>query len=263
MPAADTDMLFVMHEDLFDLNQGELVYMIAQHLIWRNLKCDELLSSSVDPLFNVMHGLNRYNEGQGGTTLQFFDTRRAKTLKGEQAMFFRALDLYEEFKVPLFKGWSGPVQKSLQSRKFTQEILSQDTIVNHDTRFVQASMVKLIANGLYDIFPELRIPQGQRRAGLYGGLVYFRVIGYPPNKTAKARREIYSYDDCLREVPLTTVYLRKVRKLALCFMANGSDPVSGSREPHLHIFLSFLTFYKREPRDAVLIDWIKDRYTGK
>ena len=265
MPAADLDLSFVIHDDIFDLNVGELIYVVAQHLIWMDLNCDELLSWSISTLFNVMHGLNRYNEGQGGTTILYVDTRRTKTRKGENANFIHALRLYEEFKVPMFHGWTQPIQSGLKSRKFTQEYLSHGTIINDDRRFVQAKIATLVQSGLYDIFPDLRIPQGQKRTGLYGGLVLYRTIGYPPNEAAKARKEIYSYEDCVREVPFTKEYLEKVRKITLSFMAKkqgGVQATQATQEPHLHIFLSFLTFYKRKSRDHVLIEWIQAHYTS-
>ena len=258
MPAADTHKDQALHADLSTFTQGELVYILGHHLIWTDAPSDEFLSYSKDPLFLVVHALNRYHQGQGGVTIQFLDRRRAKDVKGEQAAFFSALDLYQTFEVVKWRGWSIPQRISLSPRKFTQEFLTHGCITVEDSRFVQAPIEALIRDGLFEIFPSFHVPREHRRCGLYTGQVVLRKVGYPPNAAAASDGEIYSYDRCAQSVPFTIDFLQRVRKLTKNFMSPGD-----AGEPHLHIFLSFLTFQKRPREDAVFVDWIKEHYKGK
>ena len=263
MPAADTNEDQGVHVDISDLTQGELAYMLGQHLMWHDIPGDEFLSYSKDPLFLIVHALNRYHEKQGAVTIQFFDRRRAKNVKGERATFYTALELYEAFDVPKCEGWRGPSTTKLRARKFTQEYLSHGTIKVDDIRFQQALVEQLIKDGLYDIFPAFSVPDDHTRAGLYSGQVVFRKHGFPPNDTAKHYRRIYSYDHCENPVAFTTEFLKKVQKVTRNFMNISSSEDAETGEPHLHIFLSFLTFQKRAQKDDVFIKWIASHYTRK
>ena len=69
-------------------------------------------------------------------------------------------------------------------------------------------------------------------------------------------RRIYSYSRCRVHKPFNAELLTQVQKLTRNFMINPND------EPLLHIFLCFLTFYKRPRQDPVFLDWIKTHYTS-
>lgn len=207
--------------------------------------------------------MNRYNKKQGNVTIQFIDRRKAKDISSQPAAFYRALDLYDTFEVPAWMACTVPNEISLRPRKFSQEYLTHSTVIVDDYRFAQADIEKLIADGPYDIFPHFKVDEGHKRVGLYSGQVHFRSKGYPPT-AAEALREpngrIYSYTNCDKSTPLTVDFLEKVQKLTLNFM-NGANDLE-SVEPHLHIFLSFLTFEKRPKRDKILLDWLKKHYKG-
>ena len=255
MPAADTHADQGVHDNMTDMTQGALVYMLGQHLIWNDLPSDEFLSYSKDPLFLVIHALNRFHQNQAHVTIQFLDRRRAKDFEGRPSSFYHALDLYEAFEVPKWSGWTGQSSIKLHPRKFTQELLSHGAVVVQDDRLKAVTVDKLIEDGLYNIFPTFRVSRDLKRAGLYMGQVSCRMIGYPPgNVKVQRHRRVYSYPRCSKPVPLTVEFLTKLQKLTRNFM---TDP---TEEPHLHIFLSFLTFEKRLKKDLVFLDWIKAHY---
>lgn len=63
LPSADIrDERYCSHDRLIDLTQGEIIYMVGNHLIWKDLRGDEFLSYSKDPLFLVVHALRRHHE---------------------------------------------------------------------------------------------------------------------------------------------------------------------------------------------------------
>jgi hypothetical protein len=184
LPAADSrNSSYCSHQNLVDLSQGEIVYMVGNHLIWKDLIADELLSYSKDPLFLVVHGLRRYHEDQGNVTIQFLDRRKAKTPDGRLAKFYSALDIYTIFRVPKWGGWGHIDDVKLHPRKFTQEYLSHGPVLTPCTIFKQALVKDLIKDGLYKIFPDFEAPEDHKRSGLYTLQVVYRKIGYPPAPT--------------------------------------------------------------------------------
>lgn len=260
MPAADTHENQALHADISALTQGEITYILGHHLIWTDAPSDEFLSYSKDPLFLVVHALNRFHTGQQDVTIQFLDRRQVKNVAGDQADFYPALELYQAFEIIGWQGWSSPNRISLRPRKFTREYLTHGTLTIEDTRFVQAPIEQLIRDGLFEIFPEFDVPRQHKRCGLYTGQVVFRRVGYPPDPDSRNDGHIYPYDRCLRQVPFTVEFLQKVQKLTRNFMSHEGN--TALQEPHLHIFICFLTFQKRQSNDPVFIKWIKQHYTG-
>jgi hypothetical protein len=303
LPAADThpEDSYPMHPTITDLTQGELVYMCGKHLVWDDLRGDELLSYSKDPLFLVVHALGRHHNGEGNVTIQFLDRRKAKDPSGNVASFYSALDLFTIFEVPRWGGWSKPHKTKLHTRKFTQEYLSHGPVLYTDSAYKQARIDDLIKDGLYDIFPEFEAPEDHRRAGLYTLQVICRKSGYPPGKeiiispsnpeaslvpmakpsmaatspngkTSKSRASkpktktkvepIYSYDNCARLVSMTVNLLNTVRKVTINFRLLSEDVDSSSLEPPLHAFICFFTFDKRQKEDPIFMEWIRNHYQG-
>lgn len=181
LPSADIrDERYCSHLRLTDLTQGEIIYMVGNHLIWKDLCGDELLSYSKDPLFLVVHALRRHHEKQGNVTIQFMDRRKAKTPGGDPAAFYVALDLYTAHEVPRWGGWGIANDSKLHPRKFTQEYLTHGPVLYHDSNIKQARIEDLIRDGLYEIFPEFRCPNNHKRTGLYSLQVVYRKVGFPP-----------------------------------------------------------------------------------
>lgn len=168
LPAADSrNSSYRSHQNLVDLSQGEIIYMVGNHLIWKDLIADEFPSYSKDPLFLAVHGLRRYHEHQGNVTIQFLDRRMAKAADGTPAKFYSALDIYTIFEVPKWSGWGHTDHIKLHPRKFTQEYLTHGPVLTPGTMFKQALVEDLIADGLYQIFPEFEAPEDHKRSGLY------------------------------------------------------------------------------------------------
>ncbi len=274
MPDAETREGHRCHTHIHDLKQSEGSYMTGSHLQWINLCGDELLSYTESPIFNVGHCLLRRHSYQEGVTIQYLDTRLAMAADDtSEAAFYPALDLYEAYRVPEDPMWKERHEKKLRSRVFTQEFFSHGTIIVNDSRFKQAPSEHLIRDGLYDILPALYVPRKYKRAGLYEGQVALRRQGYPPERDlyimdgSTKRRAIYSYDRCATNFPFTIDLLTTVQRVTRNFMAPISvhGPEAGGKvsEPHLHIFLQFLTFQKRPSRDVIFMKWIKEHYDGK
>lgn len=278
LPAADSrGTNYCSHARLENMTKGEIRYMIGNHLIWKDLVGDELLSYSKDPLFLVVHALRRHHEEQGTVTIQFLDRRKAKTPDGEPAKFYSALDLYTIFRVPGWSGWGSTDIIKLHPRKFTQEYLSHGPVLHPGTNLKQASIEDLIKDGLYEIFPEFDTPEEHKRAGLYTLQVVYRKIGYPPAtavdamkqqgpsrapKTKKVTDPIYSYENCSRLVSMTEELLIIVRKVTMNFRVVPENVDATTLEPPLHAFICFLTFHKRQKEDPIFVQWIKKHYDG-
>lgn len=268
LPSADTrDETHCSHAHLSDLTKGEHVYVGGNHWVWKDLRGDELLSYSKDPLFLIVHALRRHHEKQTNVTMQFLDRRKAKSRNGEQAMFFGALDYYTIFEIPKSQIWDDWAHTKLHPRKFTQEYLTHGPVLYSDDVLKQARIEDLIEDGLYEIFPPFHCPENHTRAGLYTLQVVYRKMGYPPmphppQASLDRIMPIYSYNNCALVVPMTTKLLETVRKVTLNFrrIPDGADPAA--YEPPLHAFVSFLTFEKRRTGDPVLTAWIKDHYTS-
>jgi len=155
LPSADTKKGFESHSKLTDLTQGQIIYMCGQHLTWLDPKHDEFLSYSKELLFLLVHALGRHHTGQKNVTIQYINRDKAKTLEGEPAAFYDALDIYNIFEVPSWSGWNPFLQRALNPRKFTHEFLSHGIIKHHDSTLKQARLEDLIKDGLFKLFPEL------------------------------------------------------------------------------------------------------------
>lgn len=276
LPAADShNEMYRSHAHLADMTQGNLRYMIGNHLVWKDLQGDELLSYSKDPLFLVVHALSRHHQNQGYVTIQFLVRSNAKAPDGTPAMFYSALDVYTIFDVPRWSGWGSNDNTKLHPRKFTQEYLSHGPVLTPSTGLKPALIVDLIKDGLYENFPEFEAPMNHKRTGLYTLQVVYRKIGYPPaplpdvktsrkrgSKAKKVPPPIYSYENCSRQVPMDEKLLNTVRKVTLNFRERPENVDPSTLEPPLHAFLCFLTFEKRQREDPTFLEWIKKHYNG-
>jgi hypothetical protein len=181
LPAADSrNRKYCSHQHLAEMKQGEIKYMVGNHLVWKDLVADEFLSYTKCAFFLVVHGLRRYHEAQGDVTIQYFDRRKAQNPDGRSTKFYVALDIFTAFDVPKWDGWGDSNNIKLHPRKFTQEYLTHGPVLTPNTIFKQARVEDLIRDGLYEIFPEFEAPEDHKRAGLYTLQVVYRKIGYPP-----------------------------------------------------------------------------------
>lgn len=173
MPHASTHRGYGVHSSIHDIPQLAQSYMIGRHLLWQNIKEDEYMSYSKSGLFLIVHALNRRHNGQGNVTIQFLDRRVAKVEEGQAAAaFYPALDLYAAFRVPENDSWTTPNQGALKPRKFTQEFLSHGVVVLGRSRFKRAPIEDLIRDGLFEIVPELDVPDEYQRVRYYLGTLF-------------------------------------------------------------------------------------------
>ena len=265
LPSADSKTGYESHPHLTDLSQGEIIYMCGLHLTWLDPKHDEFLSYSKELLFLLIHALGRHHTGQRNVTIQYINRDEAKTLEGEPAAFYNALDIYNIFEVPSWSGWSTYLDLALNPRKFTHEFLSHGIIIHHDNTLKQARLEDLIEDGLFDLFPELEAPDNHERSGLYTEQVVCRRIGFPPREAlaGESHPPLCSYDGCPRPIALTMDTLTLARKLALNFITVPARTDPSTVEPPLHIFLQFLTLHKRVKADPLFTAWIQQHYNGK
>jgi hypothetical protein len=182
LPSADTRAGYESHPHLTDLSQGQIIYMSGLHLTWLNPKHDEILSFSKELMFLLIHALGRHQTGQRNVTIQYINRDEAKTIEGEPAAFYDALDIYNIFEVPSWSGWTKYLKLALNLRKFTHEFLSHGIIKHNDTTLKQARLEDLVEDGLFLLFPELEAPHDHERCGLYTEQVVCRMIGFPPRE---------------------------------------------------------------------------------
>lgn len=267
LPAVETNEDYRGYQRIEDLSRGDLIDMVGNHLMWLDLAGDGFMSYSLDIVMTLWHGLGRLHRGEEDAALGFYDRRRMERVDRELSPLFHALDLYDAVGVWDWEGWDARHRNDkLRPRKFTQELLSHGPVVITDKRFRPALISKLIADGLYKIFPEFEIPVGTKAGGLYGGQVYFRKCGYPAKLGpvyAKGLRLLYSYDDCAETEIMTPEKLATIQKVARNHMNIPADTDAESVEPHLHIFLQYLTLRKKAKGDPVIMEWIRQHYTGK
>ncbi|KAK6428596.1 hypothetical protein LTR95_015259 [Oleoguttula sp. CCFEE 5521] len=249
---------------------GDLIYILVNHLVWKDLEVDEFLSYSSDFLFLFIDALNRHSEKQGNVTIQIIDRRESVDKNDKPVPFWSALDLAKELDIynPDYV-WDRYIEGDIHPRKFTHEYLSWGSLRYKNSTLLQANLADLIADGLYKLFPDFETPRGCGRVGLYQGQVRCRVIGYPSkegarNATSPYLASLYSYTDCDKEDPMTVELLMLVRKLALRFGTKsnvGGYRLAGVGQPHLFVFLNLLAFHKRPARDPVFLSWITTHYS--
>lgn len=149
----------------------------------------------------------------------------------------------------------------------TQESLTHGPVKLDDPRFKQAPIQDLVCDGPYKLIPVSEIRRGHKPAGLYSLQVVLRTHCFPPpdrdERPSEIFPRIYSYNNCSRAWPVTKDYLKTAQKVARNFMNTAESAHLNRQEPQLHVFLFFLSFYKRIEKDPVLIEWIQEHYSSK
>ncbi|OQO02213.1 hypothetical protein B0A48_11767 [Cryoendolithus antarcticus] len=244
---------------------ADMIYILVNHLVWKDLEIDEFLSYSNDFMFLFIHALNRHSERQGNVTIQIVDRRACEDMNEKPVPFWSALDLANHFDIYNDDYiWDPYMQGDIHPRKFTHEYLTWGSLHHTNSTLLQADLADLIADGLYKLFPDFETPRGCGRVGLYQGQVRCRAPGYPPKEGVRNATSLYSYTDCDKEEPMTVELLMLVRKLALHFGTKskvGGYRLAGVDQPHLYVFLNLLTFHKRPAREPVFLSWIMTHYS--
>lgn len=160
---------------------GPTKLMLGRHLLWYDTIGDEWLSWSRSLLFAIEHAIGRHYRNEKHIYIAMIDTLAVKSVYGDQVEFYPALDLYRAFQVPFWDGWSSPNRIGLHPRKFTHEYLSHGSVLVDGEYVRHIPLADLRKDGLFDMFPEMEIPDGLEYTGLYTRLVALRAKGFPPS----------------------------------------------------------------------------------
>jgi len=77
--------------------------MLSNHLAWKDLRGDEFGSWSEDIVFLLEHALGRWHRNEKGVYLIFINPHKARDIYGNPVAFYRALKLYENYKIPGYR----------------------------------------------------------------------------------------------------------------------------------------------------------------
>lgn len=246
------------HSKLEDLTQGELAFMLGEHLAWRLLLGDEFSSFSQSALVLVLLALKRLHAGAKGTTVQFVDRRTTTASSdGSQVAFYPVQELYETLDIA--KQHPHGDRHPLSCKEmFTHEYLAHGSLTLETTLLQPASIEDLISAGLLELLPALPRKKGERvplTASQY------RALAFPP-LAGKSPAAMILYAGLKKAQYMTPAVLKYARSVALCFTCKSVGQAFAAREPPLAIFLHFLCFAKRKSRDETFVSWIKSRYQG-
>jgi hypothetical protein len=240
-----------------DIPLQELRPMLGEHLLWLNRTQDELLSWTISYLFAIIHLYLRHLNGQGIGCISMINRTRAshpeewyveqlESQVDKPAKFYSANDLCDHTGVYNDHEW--PCRKhlpNLHPRKTNHEYITHAVVKHPDNdRLQQAEWGDLVAAGLFELVPELKVCFFSRAAGLYTVLRHIRTSNYNDVRTTTARELAIA-----QEIAWLHTRLRP------------GEEKEHSR-PNLWILLHALTFHKRTAGDKLLQKLIfRLRYT--
>lgn len=249
-----------IHDSISEIPLQNFRVMLGEHILWRDRIQDELLSWTVTYLFVTVHLYRRHLDGQEGGHIALINRTRAvcpnkwylERSEPQQSTpasnkFNFANDLCEHAGVydhewPCSKDLPG-----LHCRKINHEVLTQGIIAYpEDDPLMQASWKDLVAAGIFELIPELKIYFDCMVAGLCTVLRYIRTTNY--NKVRRTTEHELG-------IALDIAWLHT--RLPAGEMREGN-------RPNLWALLFPLTFRKRESGDDLFKDLIcKLGYTRK
>jgi len=166
--------------------------MLGQHLLWRDRSQDELLSWTISYPFAIVHLHGRHVRGQEAAFISAINRNRAYYLEkwhverpipqeNNLAKFYSANDLCDYTGVYHDHDW--PCKKKdlfgLHPRKTNHEYLTHGVVeCPENNRLQQATWGNLVAAGIFELVPELKVPPNLRVAGLYTVLRHLRTTNY-------------------------------------------------------------------------------------
>lgn len=230
-----------------DIPLQELRPMLGQHLLWRDRIQDELLSWTISFVFATVHLYLRHLKGQEIGCISAINRTRAShpedwhveqlvSQVNNPAKFHSANDLCDYTGVYHDHEW--PCQRDLPSlhpRKTNHEYITHGVVeYPENDRLQQATWDGLVAAGIFELVPELKVPSSSRAAGLYTVLRYIRTTNY--NKVEKT----------------TDRELVVAQEIAWLHTRSLSGEGTEQTRPNLWILLYTLTFHKRAAGDELL-----------
>lgn len=221
--------------------------MLGEHLLWHDRIQDELLSWTMSYVFAVVHLYIRHLKGQGIAYISAINRDRASHPEkwydeqlvshvNKPAMFYSANDLcdhtrvYHDHRWPCLRDLPG-----LHPRKTNHEYITHGVVeYPENDRLQQASWGHLVAAGIFELVPELKVPSSSRVAGLYTVLRHIRTTNY--NNVQKT----------------TDQELEVAQKIAWLHTRLRPSEEREQSRPNLWILLYTLTFHKRAAGDELL-----------
>ncbi|KAH0367984.1 hypothetical protein KCU65_g4319, partial [Aureobasidium melanogenum] len=240
-----------IYDSINDIPLQDLRVMVGAHLLWRDRIPDELLSWSMSYLFATVHLYRRHLDGQEIGYIAMINRTRAvrpqnwylERLKPQQstpARFNFANDHCEytgvyDHEWPCSKDLPG-----LHPRKINHEVLTHGAVAYpEDDPLMQTSWKDLVAAGIFELVPELKIYFDCMVAGLYTVLRYIRTTNY--NKVRRTTEH-----ELAIALGIAWLYTR----------LPPGETREGNR-PNLWALLHLLSFHKRESGDDLFKDLIR------
>ncbi|KAG9550975.1 hypothetical protein KCU71_g14566, partial [Aureobasidium melanogenum] len=206
------------HDLMADIPLEVLRVMVGEHLLWRDRIPDELLSWTMSYLFATVHLYRRHLDGQEIGYISMINRTRA----------VRPEKWYLERLEPQH---STPAKFNFANDFFIA--------YPEDDPLLQAAWKDLVAAGIFELIPELKIYFDSMVAGLYTVLRYIRTT---------------NYNEVRRTTENELVIAQEIAWL------HTRLPPGETREesrPNLWILLHTLTFRKRESGDHLFKDLIR------
>lgn len=236
-PNAYSHVQVEYHDSIYDVPRNIGEQMCRAHLMWHDRVVDELLSWSASLMFAVVHAVRRHEIGQRPVYICCGSPASLKTVENHTASFFPANLVHEAF---------SRVPHGLNYNMFTHEYLSWGPVLDPDSSFRHVVLEKLIEEGLFELFPNLKLGGLAKRTGLYEHLMYLRKWNF-------IRKEVVP-------TPITFKDCETASRLANLFKA----PLNASHgKPRIYCFIAFLALRKRRIlRGDCFEKWVKEHYTG-
>lgn len=222
--------------------------MLGTHLPWDDRIQDEFLSWTDSWLFAVVHLYLRHLKGQREGYLccvkrkEVYQVAESEEDATQLAEFFSALALGNAVDLHSHQCFQSPLKKgALVYRKFTHEYITHGPVETWETSELQhVAWASLVEHGLFQLLPELKIPEGMKARGLYEVLLYMRKVNYSSESQ-----------------PTTTKELDKAEELAFLHSRITSPTrqnaviIEPVQRPNLAIFMHYLSLRKRSADDAL------------
>lgn len=232
--------------------------MLGEHLLWQDRIQDELLSWTMSYLFATVHLYLRHLDGQEMGYISIINRTRAvhpkewyleksMTQEHNPAKFHLANTLCE-YATVFDHEW--PCRRDLPGlhpRKINHELLTHGAVrYPEGDPLQQAAWTDLVAAGLFELIPELKVCFCSMVAGLYTVLRHIRTTNY--NEVRKTTE---------RELVIA-------QNIAWLYTRLRPEERREENRPNLWILLHTLTFRKRESGDDLFKKLIRKLgYTRK
>ncbi|KAG9519350.1 hypothetical protein KCV07_g4919, partial [Aureobasidium melanogenum] len=206
------------HDLMTDIPLEVLRVMVGEHLLWRDRIPDELLSWTMSYLFATVHLYRRHLDGQEIGYISMINRTRAVR---PEKWYLERLE---------------PQHSTPAKFNFANDIF---IAYPEDDPLLQAAWKDLVAAGIFELIPELKIYFDSMVAGLYTVLRYIRTT---------------NYNEVRRTTENELVIAQEIAWL------HTRLPPGETREesrPNLWILLHTLTFRKRESGDHLFKDLIR------